>query len=92
MDEEAMALWRQRFPQDIINEREFYAQRRAEREKRRAERAAYCEDRRTRKAAAQFNIKLGTASPWDSDDDRYLDTYIESSEEDITEAESDNEE
>ena len=24
MDEEAMALWRQRFPQDIINEREFY--------------------------------------------------------------------
>ena len=37
MDEEAMALWRQRFPQDIINEREFYVQRRAEREKRRAE-------------------------------------------------------
>ena len=32
MDEEAMALWRQRFPQDIINEREFYAQRRAERD------------------------------------------------------------
>ena len=24
MDEEAMVLWRQRFPQDIINEREFY--------------------------------------------------------------------
>ena len=24
MDEEAMALWRQRFPRDIINEREFY--------------------------------------------------------------------
>ena len=24
MDEEAMALWRQHFPQDIINEREFY--------------------------------------------------------------------
>ena len=32
MDEEAMALWRQRFPQDIINEREFYVQRRAESE------------------------------------------------------------
>ena len=47
MDEEAMALWRQQFPQDIINEREFYAQRRAEREKRRAERAAYREDKRT---------------------------------------------
>ena len=37
MDEEAMALWRQHFPQDIIKEREFYAQRRAERDKRRAE-------------------------------------------------------
>ena len=49
MDEEAMALWRQRFPQDIINEREFYAQRRAEREKRRAERVAYHEDKHRRK-------------------------------------------
>ena len=46
MDEEAMALWRQHFPQDIINEHEFYAQRRAERDKRRAERAAYREDKR----------------------------------------------
>ena len=46
MDEEAMALWRQHFPQDIINEREVYAQRRAERDKRRAERAAYHEDKR----------------------------------------------
>ncbi|XP_037403691.1 ethylene-responsive transcription factor ERF104-like [Triticum dicoccoides] len=35
MDEEAIVLWRQRFSQDILNEREFYAQRRAEREKRR---------------------------------------------------------
>ena len=34
MDEDAMALWRQHFPQDIIKEREFYAQRRAERDKR----------------------------------------------------------
>ena len=47
MDEEAMVLWRQCFPQDIINEREFYAQRRAEREKRRVKRAAYREDKRT---------------------------------------------
>ena len=46
MDEEAMALWCQHFPQDIINEREFYEQRRAERDKRRAERAAYREDKR----------------------------------------------
>ncbi|XBH64430.1 hypothetical protein VPH35_118195 [Triticum aestivum] len=92
MDEEAMALWRQHFPQDIINERKFYAQRRAEREKRRAERAAYREDKRTRKADAQFNMRLGAASPWESDDDRYLHAYIETSEEDITEEESDEEE
>ena len=91
-DEEAMALWRQRFLQDIINEREFYAQRRAERDKRRAERAAYHEDKRRRKADAQFNMRLGAASPWESDDDRYLHTYSQTSEEDITEEESDDEE
>ena len=72
MDEEAMALWRQHFPQDIINEREFYAQRRAERDKRRAERAAYREDKRRQKADAQFNMSLGAASPWESDNDWYL--------------------
>ena len=75
MDEEAMALWRQHFPQDIINEREFYTQRRAERDKRRAERAAYREDKRRRKADAQFNMRLGAASPWEYDDDRYLHAY-----------------
>ncbi|XBI64464.1 hypothetical protein VPH35_044600 [Triticum aestivum] len=85
MDEEAMALWRQRFLQDIINECDFYTQRRAER-------AAYREDKHTRKEAAQFNMKLGASSPWDSNDDRYLDAYIETSEEDITEEESDDEE
>ena len=63
MDEEAMVLWRQRFPQDIINKREFYAQRRVESEKRRAERATYHLGKCTLKAAAQFNIKLGAASP-----------------------------
>ena len=63
MDEEAMALWRQHFPQDIINEREFYAQRREERDKRRAEQAAYREYQRRRKAGAQFNMRLGAASP-----------------------------
>uniref|UniRef100_M8CSC0 Ethylene-responsive transcription factor CRF1 n=1 Tax=Aegilops tauschii TaxID=37682 RepID=M8CSC0_AEGTA len=63
MDEEAMALWRQRFPQDNINEREFYEQRRAERDKRRAERAAYREDKRRQKADTQFNMRLGAASP-----------------------------
>ena len=63
MDEEAMALWLQHFPQDIINERGFYVQRRAERDKRRVERAAYREDKRRRKADAQFNMWLGAASP-----------------------------
>ncbi|XP_037467145.1 uncharacterized protein LOC119339074 [Triticum dicoccoides] len=91
MDDEAMALWRQCFPQDIINEREFYAQRRAEREKRRAEQDAYREDKRTRKADAQFNMRLGAASPWESDDNRYLHAYIQTSEEDITKEESDEE-
>ena len=51
MDDEAMAVWRRCFPEDVVNEREFYAQRRAER-------AAYHEDRRTRKAVALFNIEL----------------------------------
>ncbi|XP_020156688.1 uncharacterized protein [Aegilops tauschii subsp. strangulata] len=46
MDEEAMVLWCQRFPEDIVNEREFYAQRRAER-------AAYHEDRHTGKATGR---------------------------------------
>ena len=92
MDEEAMALWRQHFPHDIINEREFYEQRRAERDKRRAERATYREDKRRRKEDAQFNMGLGAASPWESDDDRYLQAYSQTSEEDITEEESDDEE
>ncbi|XP_020187624.1 uncharacterized protein [Aegilops tauschii subsp. strangulata] len=62
MGEEAMELWRERFPQDVINERQFFTQRRVEREETRAERAAYREDRRMRKAAAEFNIELGDAS------------------------------
>ena len=92
MDEEAMVLWRQHFPQDIINKHESYAQRRAERDKRRAERAAYHEDKHRRKANAQFNMRLGAESPWESDDDQYLHAYIETSEEDITKEESENEE
>ena len=87
-----MALWRQRFQQDIINEREFYGERRAERDKRRAERATYRDDKRRRKADAQFNMRLGAASPWESNDDRYLQAYSQTSEEDITEEESDEEE
>ena len=92
MDEEAIALWRQRFPQDIINEHKFYVQRRVERDKRRAERAAYREDKRRRKADAQFNMRLGAVSPWESGDDQYLHAYSQTSEEDITEEQSDDEE
>ncbi|XBI12490.1 hypothetical protein VPH35_139359 [Triticum aestivum] len=87
MDEEAMALWCQRFPEDVINEQQFFVERRAERE----ERAAYREDKRTRKAGAKFNIALGDASTWDSNDERFLDAYARTSGEDITEAESESE-
>ena len=58
----------------------------------RAKRAAYRKDKHRRKVDAQFNMRLGAASPWESDDDRYLHAYIETSEEDITEEESDDEE
>ncbi|KAE8810297.1 Ethylene-responsive transcription factor CRF1 [Hordeum vulgare] len=42
MDEDAMAVWRQQFPRDVLDERAFFTQRRAER-------AVYREDRRMRK-------------------------------------------
>ena len=45
-----------------------------------------------RKAAALFNIELGEASNWDSNDDRYIDGFITTSEEDITESEEEQEE
>ncbi|XP_044318461.1 ethylene-responsive transcription factor 11-like, partial [Triticum aestivum] len=92
MDEEAMVLWHQHFPRDIINAREFYVQRRAERDKRRVEQAAYSEEKRRREADAQFNMRLGAASPWESNDNRYLHAYTQTSEEDITEEELDNKE
>ena len=37
-------------------------------------------------------MRLGAASPWESDYDRYLHAYSQTSEEDITEEESDDEE
>ena len=49
MDVEAMVVWHERFPQDIVDERQFYKQRRTEREAGRTERAAYREDKRARK-------------------------------------------
>ncbi|EMS51085.1 Peroxidase 2 [Triticum urartu] len=88
MDEQAMALWSHRFPEDT-NEEQFFAQRRA---KRREERAAYREDKRTRRVVAKYNIVLGDASSWDSGDERFLDTYAHTSDEDITETESESDE
>ena len=58
MDVEALVVWRERFPHDIVDERQFYKQRRTEREARRTERAAYREDKRSRKQAAQLKLKL----------------------------------
>ncbi|XP_020152521.1 uncharacterized protein [Aegilops tauschii subsp. strangulata] len=37
MNEQAMALWCQRFPQDVINEQQLFVERRAKREERRVE-------------------------------------------------------
>ena len=36
-------------------------------------------------------MRLGAASPWESDDGRYLHAYSQTSEEDITEEELDDE-
>ncbi|XBI15627.1 hypothetical protein VPH35_058012 [Triticum aestivum] len=88
MDVEAMVVWRERFPQDIIDERQFYQQRRTEREARRTERAAYREDKRARKQAAQLRLKLRETSERDFEDERSADAYIHTSEEDITESET----
>ncbi|KAM3213029.1 hypothetical protein ACQJBY_065817 [Aegilops geniculata] len=91
MDEQAMPLWSHRFPEDT-NEEQFFAQRRAKRAKRREERASYHEDKRTRRVVAKYNIALGDASSWDSGDERFLDAYAHTSDEDITETESESDE
>ena len=57
-DVEALVVWRERFPRDIVDERQFYKQRRLERDARRREGAAYREDKRSRKQAAQLKLKL----------------------------------
>ena len=67
-------------------------QRRLERDARRRERAAYREDKRSRKQAAQLKLKLRETSGWDFEDEAYADAYIQTSEEDITESESESDE
>ena len=92
MDVQALVVWRERFPQDIVDERQFYEQRRTERKARRTERAAYREGKRTRKLTAQMRLRLRETSGWDFADEHAADAYIQTSEEDITESESETDE
>lgn len=82
MDEHAMAEWRRQFPLDVLDERQFFTQRRAERAERRAEQVAYREDRRTRKQVALFQMELKESSTWYSDDERWADAFITSESDD----------
>ena len=70
--------------------RQFYKQMRLERDARRREQAAYREDKRSRKQAAQLKLKLRETSGWDFEDEQLADAYLQTSEEDITESESEN--
>ncbi|KAM3386793.1 hypothetical protein ACQJBY_009988 [Aegilops geniculata] len=87
-DVEALVVWRGGFPQDIVDERQFYKQLRSERDARRRERAAYREDKRSRKQTTQLKLKLRETSGWDFEDEQLADAYLQTSEEDITESES----
>ncbi|KAE8767895.1 Ethylene-responsive transcription factor CRF1 [Hordeum vulgare] len=88
MDEHAIAEWRQQFSQDVLHERAFFAQRM---EERRAKQAAYREDRRTRKQATLFNMELKEALTWSSDDERWVDTFVTTTELDTSTPEEDDE-
>ena len=89
---EALEVWRGGFPQDIVVERQFYKQKRLERDARRRERAAYREDKRSRKQATQLKLKLQETLGWDFEDEQLADAYLQTSEEDITESESESDE
>ena len=91
-DVEALVLWRGGYPQDIVDGRQFHKQLRSERDARRRERAAYRKDKRSRKQAAQLKLKLRETSGWEFEDEQLADAYIQTSEEDITESESENDE
>ncbi|XBI93598.1 hypothetical protein VPH35_030408 [Triticum aestivum] len=92
MDVQALVVLRERFPQDIVDERQFYGQRGMERKASRTERAAYREGKRARKLAAQMRLRLRETSGWDFADEHAADAYIQASEEDITESESETDE
>ena len=79
-DERAMALWAERFPEDVAAERAFYAQRRAEHVARRAA-------KRARHAAVMAEIEADPdGEDWPSDDPRWDDYWTTS---DVTTSSSD---
>ncbi|KAE8795227.1 T-complex protein 1 subunit eta [Hordeum vulgare] len=86
MDEHAMEAWHRQFPRDVLNECQFFEQRRAEK---RMEQAAYSADRRTRKQAALFQMELKEASTWSSDNEPLCDAFITTKESDTGTSESD---
>ena len=74
-DERAMAEWRRRHPEDVADEHAYWAERTA---RRRAERA----DRRRRKALANAQsdiVAAGGRSIFTSDDERWLDIWLDTS-------------
>ncbi|XP_020183007.1 uncharacterized protein [Aegilops tauschii subsp. strangulata] len=81
-DEYAMTEWRQRFPEDVARENEFWAQRRVQR-------AADRTDRRQWKALAIAQCELEQTSTFDDIDPRWNDAFL--SLDYTTEEEDDNE-
>ncbi|CAM0944834.1 unnamed protein product [Alopecurus aequalis] len=69
-DEQAMAEWRRRFPEDVAAENAFWAQRQAERHARRVE-------KRARKAVTEACI-AGDVFDWVDDDLRWGDLWTSS--------------
>ncbi|XP_020152923.1 uncharacterized protein [Aegilops tauschii subsp. strangulata] len=81
-DEHVMAVWHERFPEDVAAKNKFW-------EQRRAVRAAERTNRRERKALAEAQCELAVASTWDDNDPRWEDAFLSS---DYTTEEDENEE
>ncbi|XP_020198860.1 uncharacterized protein [Aegilops tauschii subsp. strangulata] len=75
-DEHAMAVWRERFPRDVVAENEFWAQRRAEQARvgRTSGESLFRE-----KALLEAQCKLEPASSWDEEDPRWVEAFTSSS-------------
>ena len=73
-----MAEWRRRHPEDVTYEQAYWARRREDTQRRRDERL----DRRRRKALAISQgdiVQNGGKSIFSADDDRWLDMWIDTS-------------